>query len=161
MLDPESYIGQLRALVGPRLLAMPSVRAVCEDSRGRVLLQKRRDFDNWGLPGGGPEPGESISDAIVRETLEETGLTISGFRPVGFASDPATEMVTYPNGHRVHSFSLIVHATGWTGRLEAAHPETVALDFFDPGRLPEMHECQRRSVEKFLEYRRTGEFQLY
>jgi 8-oxo-dGTP pyrophosphatase MutT (NUDIX family) len=161
MLDPQSHIGQLRSLVGSRVLALPSVRAVIEGAGGRVLLQKRRDFGNWGLPGGGPEPGESISDAIVREVLEETGLTISAFHPIGFASDPASETVTYPNGHQVHSFSLIVHATAWTGELQPADPETVALEFYDPRRLPDMQPCQRRSVEKFLEHLRTGEFQLY
>jgi ADP-ribose pyrophosphatase YjhB (NUDIX family) len=160
-MDPDSYIAQLRALVGPRLLVLPSVRAIVADREGRVLLQKRRDFGNWGLPGGMPEPGESIEQAIVRETLEETGLRIAGLRPVGFASDPVTEAVTYPNGHQVHSFSLILHATEWSGELRPTDPETVALQFFDPASLPDMQTCQRRTVEKFVEYQRTGEFQLY
>jgi 8-oxo-dGTP diphosphatase len=160
-MDPHSYIGEIRELVGSRLLLLPSVRAICLDQRGRVLLQKRRDFGNWGLPGGSPEPGESVEEAIVREVLEETGLHISGLRPFGFASEPSTEVVTYPNGHQVHSFSLLLHAAEWTGQLQATDPETVALEFFDPSALPAMHECQRRTVEKFVEFQRTGTFQLY
>jgi ADP-ribose pyrophosphatase YjhB (NUDIX family) len=160
-MDPNSYLAQIRSLVGSRLLLLPSVRAICLDDGGRVLLQRRRDFGDWGLPGGSPEPGESVAEAIVRETLEETGLRINGLRPVGFASDPASEVVTYPNGHQVHSFSLILHATEWTGELSPTDPETTALEFFDAAALPPMQECQRRTVEKFLEFQRTGEFQLY
>jgi ADP-ribose pyrophosphatase YjhB (NUDIX family) len=159
--DPKSYLGELRTLVGDRLLLLPSVRAICEDERGWVLLQQRRDFGNWGPPGGLPEPGESAEQAIVREALEETGLQVGGLRAFGFASDPATEMVTYPNGHRVHSFTLLFHAVQWSGELRPMDAETVALAFFDPRDLPAMEPCQRRTVEKFLAYKRTGEFQLY
>lgn len=157
----ESHVEKLRRLLGPQLLLLPSVRAVCEDHRGWVLLQERRDFGNWGPPGGMPEPGESATQAIVREVLEETGLHISGLRPIGFASEPATERVKYPNGDEVHSFTLILHATEWSGELRSTDPETKSLRFHDPLRLPPMEPCQRRTIEKFLEFKRTGQFQLY
>ena len=38
-----------------------------------VLLQKRRDFRIWTLPGGHIESGESWEEAGIRETFEETG----------------------------------------------------------------------------------------
>ena len=44
-----------------------------------LLLQRQKgDFLEglYELPSGGREPGESIADALVRETTEETGLTI-------------------------------------------------------------------------------------
>ncbi|MGL5912016.1 MAG: NUDIX hydrolase, partial [Phycicoccus sp.] len=40
----------------------------------------------WGAPGGGREPGESVRDNAVREVHEETGLEVDGaaLRPVGY-----------------------------------------------------------------------------
>ena len=44
--------------------------------QGRLLLEKRRDSDVWGLVGGGCKKTETGLDAIVRETYEELGLRI-------------------------------------------------------------------------------------
>ena len=45
---------------------------------GMVLMQERSD-ENWPgvvFPGGHVEPGESFTEAVIREVREETGLTI-------------------------------------------------------------------------------------
>jgi 8-oxo-dGTP diphosphatase len=45
----------------------------------RVLLIKRGNpplKGQWSLPGGGVEVGETLEQAVAREVLEETGLTI-------------------------------------------------------------------------------------
>lgn len=161
-MDPNSYVGQLRAVLGPRLLLLPSVRAIVEDERGWVLLQGRADFGNWGPPGGMPEPGESAAQAIVREVREETGLEVdaSTIEAVCFASDPATESIVYPNGHQVHSFTLVMRMRA-SGELHAADSETTDVAYFDPQDLPAMQPDQRRTVEMYLQYKKTGRFQLY
>ena len=59
------------------------VAAVIVDAEGRVLLVQRVTEPrkgHWSIPGGLVELGESLTDAIRRETLEETGLVIE---PVG------------------------------------------------------------------------------
>ena len=43
---------------------------------GRVLLVKAAYRWRWGMPGGLMHVGESPADAVIRETLEETGLSI-------------------------------------------------------------------------------------
>lgn len=43
----------------------------------KLLLERRRDSDTWGLVGGGVKKYEEPIDAIAREVWEELGLRIS------------------------------------------------------------------------------------
>ncbi|HWO94501.1 MAG TPA: NUDIX hydrolase [Dehalococcoidia bacterium] len=51
------------------------VHAVILDG-DRVLLVQRSNPRGWEIPGGFPEPREYLTDAIVREVGEETGLSV-------------------------------------------------------------------------------------
>lgn len=155
----QSYLGKLRQLVGQRLLHVPGGRAILERADGKILLHKRSDFNAWALPGGAPEERESCEQAILREILEETGLSVTEYQAVAFASEPEYEIVTYPNGDRVHGFGLVLHATKWQGKLIDQNDETLAIDFFDPNNLPEMIGCDRIALEQFKTFKQTGKFQ--
>jgi 8-oxo-dGTP pyrophosphatase MutT (NUDIX family) len=113
----------------------PSVSAVIVDRRGRLLLQQRSDGGQWGLPGGSVEIGESVADAVVREVREETGLTVRPRRIVGVYSEPALQVVRYPDGNVWHYVNVCFECTVRGGTL-ATCDETLALDYFPIGRLP-------------------------
>ena len=44
--------------------------------QGKLLLERRRDSDTWGLVGGGVKDWETARHAMARETYEELGLRI-------------------------------------------------------------------------------------
>ena len=50
-----------------------NVAVIHED---KILLTQREDFETWILPSGGVEDDESIAQAAIRETKEETGLDV-------------------------------------------------------------------------------------
>ncbi len=67
-----------------------SVKAVIHDEEDRILLLKRSmsskgNPGKWDLPGGKIDVGEDFAEALMREVLEETGLTISIQRVAGTA----------------------------------------------------------------------------
>jgi ADP-ribose pyrophosphatase YjhB (NUDIX family) len=70
---------------------IPCVGAVVKDGQGRLLLIKRGHEPGaglWSLPGGRIEPGETDTQALVREMLEETGLTVEPGRLIGRVQRP-------------------------------------------------------------------------
>lgn len=162
----ESYLGKVREKYGSALLQSPAARVVMEDSAGRVLFQMRRDFGVWGIPGGHPEERESIEQCLLREVREETGLELLEYRVFGHASDPQIEVCTYPNGHIVHSYALLFWATRWRGDLIASSDEASELRFMDPLALikeaPEsLLPNELITLQRFFEFKKTGQLQLY
>ena len=115
----------------------PGVAAVIYDRRGRLLLQKRADGGQWGLPGGAMEIGESVSEAIVREVREETGLRVKPRHVVGVYSDPSLQVVRYPDGNVWHWVSICMECKVVGGTLNTIpDEETLALAYFPRARLP-------------------------
>ncbi len=66
--------------------------AVVFDS-DRVLLTYRTDVPVWILPGGGVEPCESLEQAVVRETREETGLEVEVAKLLGNCQEDSGTVV--------------------------------------------------------------------
>lgn len=81
---------------GPRL----TVDSLTLDPEGRLLLVRRGrpPFEgDWALPGGFVETGETVEDACIRETREETGVDVEIERLCGVFSRPDRD----PRGHTV------------------------------------------------------------
>lgn len=71
----------------------PAIAAAVIVANGQVLLVRRRVAEgelSWQFPAGEVEAGESPEDAAVRETFEETGLTVAAVKRLGERVHPAT-----------------------------------------------------------------------
>lgn len=66
---------------------------------GKLLLEKRRDSDTWGLVGGGVKKQETELQAITREIYEELGLRIpkEKFQKLGVYGEPG-RIAAYQDG---------------------------------------------------------------
>jgi len=77
---PTGRVGRMLPAWGENQAADPIVTADSPDGR-RVLLIRRADTGHWAIPGGKVEPGETATDALVRELAEETGVDLVGHTP--------------------------------------------------------------------------------
>jgi ADP-ribose pyrophosphatase YjhB (NUDIX family) len=118
------------------MVIRPGVSAIIITAQG-LLLQRRNDNNLWGLPGGAVEISESVTEAIVREVREETGLEVKPLRLIGVYSSPDLgQIITYPDGNTIHYVSASFECRIVGGTL-ACGEESLALEWFDPERLPE------------------------
>jgi 8-oxo-dGTP diphosphatase len=71
----------------------PGISAAIIVAEGRVLMVRRRISEGelmWQFPAGAIEAGEVAQDAAVRETAEETGLTVKAVKLLGERVHPKT-----------------------------------------------------------------------
>lgn len=66
---------------------------------GKLLLERRRDSNTWGLVGGGCKKTETGRDAIAREVYEELGVRIpkDAFEKMAVYDDPG-RIAAYRDG---------------------------------------------------------------
>jgi ADP-ribose pyrophosphatase YjhB (NUDIX family) len=130
-----SYLHWLRSRVGHRKIFLAYASVILKDKQGAVLLQRRTDFNFWGLPGGVLELGEDLPTCARRELREETGLVAGPLRLVGLYTDPRYDLI-YPNGDQVQQFTACFEGTLAGGAMQPDGVETSSQQFFRPQELP-------------------------
>src|ERR687885_2574179 len=116
---------------------VPSVTAVVRNEAGELLLVHKTDNNLWALPGGGVDPGESVTMAVVREVKEETGIDVEVDDLVGVYTNPR-HVMAYDDGEVRQQFSLCFRAHEIGGRLSTS-AETKDAAFVPPDRLAELN----------------------
>ena len=64
----------------------------------RLLLERRSDSDRWAIIGRAIQQDESLLEGLVREVMEETGLTVKNADLLGTFSDPS-RIIAFPDGN--------------------------------------------------------------
>lgn len=130
--------------------AIFTVLCMVSDGNGNILVEDRLDPSWPGIcfPGGHVEPGESFTEAAIRETWEETGLIIEDPRLCGVkqfqTADNARYVVFFYKATRYHG---TLHASNegevfWISRDDLANHRLVS-DFMDMVKVfetPELNE---------------------
>ncbi|MGV6803659.1 MAG: RNA pyrophosphohydrolase [Ruegeria sp.] len=125
----------------------PCVGVMLMNSEGKIFVGQRNDRfeDAWQMPQGGVDKGEAPRDAVLRELLEETGVT----------SD-LVEIVDETGGWMPYDLPLDIVPHIWKGRyrgqeqkwfllryigrddqidIKTEHPEFTRWKWQDPARL--------------------------
>ncbi|HHP0491348.1 TPA: NUDIX domain-containing protein [Vibrio harveyi] len=133
-MSASHYVKELRSKVGNQVLMIPGVAVVILNQNNQLLLQKKSD-GSWSLPAGMIEPGESPSQAVIREVREETGLAVEVERVLGVFGGEGFGFA-YPNGDQVE-YTVIMFKCQQTGQFaEDLDEETIELAWFSRSDMP-------------------------
>ena len=133
---------------------VPSANVIVVNGQGEILMIRRTDNGNWAVPGGGMDLGESITNAAIRETEEETGMACEITGLVGIYTNPHHVIVYTSNGEARQEFSIVFTAWPVGGQLrpssESSEPQWVS-----PAAIPDlkMHPSMRQRIQHYLDKR--------
>jgi ADP-ribose pyrophosphatase YjhB (NUDIX family) len=133
---------------------VPSANVAVTNDAGEVLLIRRSDNDNWALPGGAVDLGESLAQAGVRETLEESGIECEITGVSGIYTDPRHVLLYTSNGEVRQEFSVVLTARASGGRPTVSS-ETSEVRWVPQAELGSyrMDPSMRLRVQHYLEHR--------
>ncbi|XP_024935503.1 nudix hydrolase 7 isoform X2 [Cephus cinctus] len=124
---------------------------VYRENTNEVLVIKERHspiVTLWKLPGGYLEPGENISDAAVREILEETGIQAE------FKS-----LVTFRHGHKyafgcsdIYMIAYMVPQTFEIQKCNQEISECIWMKLNEYAEHPEVHENNKEFARHFIDF---------
>jgi ADP-ribose pyrophosphatase YjhB (NUDIX family) len=133
---------------------VPSVNVAVTNNAGQLLLIRRTDNDNWAMPGGAVDIGESLAQAAVRETQEEAGIDCEITGLSGIYTDPGHVMLYTSNGEVRQEFSIVLTARA-TGGQPTPSSETSEVRWVPPDQVREyqMDPSMRLRVQHYAERR--------
>jgi 8-oxo-dGTP diphosphatase len=111
----------------------PCAFAAVRDITGRLLLVRRCDTGDWELPGGHVDPGESAAEAAVRETAEESGITVQITGLAGIYTDPGHVIADPRTGLVRQPFAVCFHARPLCGSPGGDQVDTSDARWFTAG----------------------------
>jgi ADP-ribose pyrophosphatase YjhB (NUDIX family) len=137
--EPQIIKAMFRRETGPATPKIDVRAAVI--SENKILLVKERG-DGWTLPGGWVDPGESPSEAAVRETKEESGYDVSAVRLIAIYDRDRQGHPPCP--FHVYKLIFLCKLVGGSARSSL---ETDGVSFFDQDELPALSESRVLSAQ--------------
>lgn len=108
-IDHKSITGEYNDILNKEFLVRQAVRAVIRRQDKKIAMVYSSKFDTYKIPGGGIEKGESILDALKRETLEETGLEINITFPLGLVTELRADFSKFEKGMFQFSYAYFAN----------------------------------------------------
>jgi ADP-ribose pyrophosphatase YjhB (NUDIX family) len=131
----SEYYKALRNKFGPELIFMPAVVGIIRNENNEILFGRKHNEEIWGLIAGAIEIGETPSEALCREVLEETGLIVKAERIIGVFGGENHRFIYY-NGHKVEYISIVFECQVISGKLNPDNDEIKDLKYFKETEIP-------------------------
>jgi ADP-ribose pyrophosphatase YjhB (NUDIX family) len=130
-----------------------AVTAFIQDETGRLLLIRRTDNDLYAIPGGALELGETLTQTVQREVMEETGIAVQVTGLIGVYSDP-DHVIEFTDGEVRQEFSICFRANPTGGELRRSNESKEVL-WMAPGDLDglNIHPSIRLRIQHGLDNR--------
>ena len=115
---------------------------------GKLLLVKERSDGLWTLPGGFADVNESPSEAVIRETKEESGFDVSAIKLLALWDKLKHDHpAQWPHTYKFFFLCAIRSGTA-TQNLEVSE-----IDFFDINELPPLsiHRVTKKQLTRLYE----------
>jgi ADP-ribose pyrophosphatase YjhB (NUDIX family) len=103
-----------------------AVTAFIQDEQGQLLLIRRTDNDLYAIPGGALELGETLTQTVQREVMEETGIAVKVTGMIGIYSDP-DHVIEFTDGEVRQEFSICFRADPTGGELRTSNESKEVL----------------------------------
>jgi ADP-ribose pyrophosphatase YjhB (NUDIX family) len=127
---------------------IPTVDIVIEIGERIVLIQRKNPPFGWALPGGFIDEGETVENAAVRESLEETGLNVALKELMYVYSNPKRD----PRKHTI-SVVFIAQAKGTPKGMDDAKEAKL----FHISALPKQFAFDHAEIlSDYIAFKRTG-----
>jgi 8-oxo-dGTP pyrophosphatase MutT (NUDIX family) len=137
---------------------VPSVTAVVCNDAGQILLIHKTDNNLWALPGGGHDVGETVTQTVVREVKEETGIDVAVEEVSGLYTDPG-HVMAYDDGEVRQQFSICFRARPIGGKLRTSS-ESKEVRWVFPADLNKLdiHPSMRLRIKHGLDRSRSAPY---
>ena len=141
----EDYIVYLRNMVGNKKIILNATAVIITNDDNHVLLEKRTDNKQWGLPGGLLELDEPILDCAVREVKEELGVDV---RLTGFVGVFNNPMMRWREKDEARVIAHIFTGEIVKGTPKVNDHESLDIGYFPEDDLPEIHSPDNEAAIK-------------
>ena len=126
-------IEPLRVPIFSRPTPFATGDAAVINRRGEILLVLRADNNKWAMPGGALEVGETPAQGVVREALEETGVSCRAVNLVGVFD---SRFCGTSGRHHLYQFLFLCEPLDVTPVPPSHAAEVLGAGWFAQGGLP-------------------------